>query len=611
MTAPTTIASLEKYLASYHLALVQDKDKGKSVVATAPLERGAIVTTSQPLGTVPLKANRHEFCNYCFRKLGSTATTYNQTTPLQRCSRCKSAYFCDMACFKNAWLSYHQFVCQPATPNNHHHHDDDESNNKINDDEEEDDSTLDLEMTERVALNVSRFMKRQQVNGEQQQGMEPNDEETVQVTMEAFASLMDHLDNHPHYLLDHYASVAKTAKEKSYLVDTPLQEKQLIQFLGRFKCNNFAIYDEQLFTMGEGTYPVASLFNHSCRPNAAVLFDGALLVIKAIDNIQPDEEITIAYVDIAHSRTARQKTLRDKYFFQCTCERCRDDNVIGRIDGMLGEEESDWDRAERLLNGHHGDPTKQDDISKHIMQLVEEEWDLPVMTKTYNRTNGTIPDRSKPLSLQYYVHFLLPFLTPYLWSASNPAIQFVGTRSPTHHSNSANSSATGTILKQLTAFDDPPRHAALPDSAASDSYHDILGAAIDQVSTYPPAEIIPFRITTLSACTKLFVDTMMEGNWRAATKLGMYVLVQYSIIYPPYHPMLAQHLLLLAKSAWNSIIQNEIQGGKLETFQERGVRRWILLAKEAILYTFGKQSTMWREVLELEWIFIREQNLKK
>ncbi|KAI7859935.1 hypothetical protein BDC45DRAFT_495342 [Circinella umbellata] len=603
-----TTESLRKYLASYQLALIEDKEKGRSVIATAPLERGSIITTSQPLGTVPLKANRHEFCNYCFRKLGSATATgtaavqySNAPPPLQRCSRCKSAYFCDMACFKNAWLSYHQFVCRPPSNDN-------DKNDNLDD---EDDSQLDLEMSERVALNVSRFMKRNQSKEQQQQEesqLEPNDEETVQVTMEAFASLMDHLDNHPRYLLDHYQFIAKTVKEKPYLCDTPLHEKDLVKFLGRFKCNNFAIYDEQLFTIGEGTYPIASLFNHSCRPNAAVLFDGSLLVIKAIDTIEPNEEITIAYVDIAHSRTERQKILREKYFFKCTCERCRDDNIIGRIDAMLGEEESDWDRAERLLNNsNHGDNKKQD-ISQQIMDLINNDWDLLEMTKTYNRRNGRIPDKSKPLSLQYYVHFFLPFLTPYLWSASNPAIQFVGTRSPPNSSSSssANSSAT---LKHLTEFDDPPAHAALPYPGGS--YREILESAIDQVSTYPPADIIPFRITTLSTCTRLFFDTMMEGQWRQATKLGMYILVQYSIIYPPYHPMLAQHLLLLAKSAWNSIIQNEIQGRKLETFQERGVRRWILLSKEAILYTFGKQSTMWREVLELEWIFIRDQNLKK
>ncbi|KAI8140884.1 hypothetical protein BJV82DRAFT_194136 [Fennellomyces sp. T-0311] len=569
-TAPCE--ALQKYLASYQLALVDDKLKGRSVVATAPLKRGSIVTTSQPLGTVPLKANRHEFCNYCFRKLG---TSQYSSAPLQRCSRCKSAYFCDMACFKNAWLSYHQFVCQPA------------DHSPV--DNNEDDSELDLEMAERVALNVSRYIKR---NTKVQQQIEPYDEETVQVTMEAFASLMDHLDSHPRYLLDHYAQVANTAKQKAYLSDTPLLEKDLVRFLGRFRCNNFAIYDEQLFTIGEGTYPVGSLFNHSCRPNAAVLFDGALLVIKAIDNIEPDEEVTIAYVDIAHSRQYRQKTLQEKYFFKCICERCSDDTVVGRIDAMLGEEESDWDRAESLLNGGTSE-------RERILEYLES-WDLLEMTRTFNRRSGAVPDVSKPLTLPYYVHFLLPFLTPYLWSASNPDIRFVGS------SPSANSSAT---LKHLTEFDDPPAAAALP--FPGETYRDILESAINQVLKYPLDEIIPFRITTLATSTRLFFDEMMEGHWRNATKIGMYILVQYSIIYPPYHPMLAQHLLLLAKSAWNSIIQNELQGRKLEKVQERGVRRWILLAKEAILHTFGKQSTMWREVIELEWIFIREQNLKK
>ncbi|KAI9319482.1 hypothetical protein BX666DRAFT_1926439 [Dichotomocladium elegans] len=572
------MASLEKYLGRSRLALVPDPTKGRKVIATSFIERGSVVITSQPLGTVPLEAHKNEFCNYCFRKLGTTATL-----PLKRCSRCKSAYFCDMGCFKNAWLSYHQFVCQPSRDN------------------DDDDQSRDLEMLERVALNVTRFYKRKAMMAAKAE--EPrNDaqaqttgEESIEVTMEAFESLMDHLDKHPRHLLaEQYDLLAEEALLKPYLDDTMLTKADLIRFLGIFRCNNFSIYDEQLFAVGEGTYPIASLFNHDCRPNAVAMFDGALLQVKAIDTVEPGEEITLAYIDIAHSRRVRQQTLQDKYYFKCKCDRCQDDsNIIGRIDGMLGEEASDWERAAETLSGGNQ--------REKILGLVETSWDLPRLTQTFNRHYGDVPDPSEALSLPVYVHFLLPLLTPYLWSTSNPSID-----------SSNRSGISSAPLECQTEFEDPDPFAARPNPG--DSYLDILGNAIEQTLSYPPAEIIPYRITTLATCTRLFFDEMMESHWCNATKLGMYILVQYAIIYPPYHPMLAQHLLLLSKSAWNSSIQHETATKAMigEKGQEcDDVRRWILLAKETIQCTFGKQSSMWHEIIELERIFIQDQKLKR
>lgn len=575
-----TASPLQQYLARHQLELIKDSNsnKGRSVVAKEVLHLGSVVITSQPLGTVPLKSHRHEFCNYCFRKIGSNRPDAN---PLQRCSRCKSAYFCDMICFKNAWLSYHQFVCQPH-------------NGAVNDnDDDEEDSERDLEMLERVALNVSRYNKRKaKMEEEGIQKIQEEEEESVEVTMEAFSSLMDHYHDHPKYLISQYNELAKTALQRPYLADIGLDKQELVRFLCRFRCNNFAICDEQLFAIGEGTYPVASLFNHSCRPNAAVIFDGALALVKALENIQPGEEITLAYVDVAHARPQRKQALKEKYFFECQCGRCTDNNYLGRIDAMLGQEDTIWDRAQSLLDE---DPTR-----KRLRQIVEQDWDLLHLTRSFTRRNDNVPDPTEPLTLPIYTHFMLVRLTPYLWAAVDPEIKFVKP-----------SSIPVSQMRNITEFDDPPAASARPFPGRT--YEEILTHALECVMSYKaPEDVVPYQISTLAKATRLFYDELMANRLRNATKLAMYIFVQYSIIYPPYHPMLAQHLLLLAKTAWNSVIQNELVtvNRRLEMVQERGIRRWILLAKHTILCTFGKQSNMWREVLELEWVFIREQKLK-
>lgn len=557
---------MERYLEHHNLTLVDSGDaiKGRGVHASTKIDRGTIIVTSQPLGTVVLPSSTPECCNYCFRKQPN----------LQRCSRCKKSYFCDMGCFQNAWLSYHQYVCTAATPH---------SPNGINDTAD----AMDLEMLERVTLNVGRHNKRMEKQQQQQQQQEGN-EETVLVTMDAFFSLTGHTQ--PPRVQEKFESIAAKALKKEYIQQTGLTSKELVQYLEVFKSNNFSIDDKEMFAIGEGTYPIASLFNHSCRPNAVVMFDGALAEIHAIEHIDADTEITISYVDAAHALRERQSTLKEKYFFKCACKRCVG-SYLTMIDTLLGdEEEFSWtDRAQQLL------VEKKDDTRTRLLKEVEE-WDLLEMCRLYDRNNDSCPDKSKPLTIANYTHYFIQLFAPYLVTCENHVL----------HTPSSQVNA-------LTSFDDPLPSLARP--AVQPTYDLILETAMSEMLEYPTDPehvIIPYRLSTLSTCTRLFYDEMADGHWRNAVKLGMYVLIQYCLIYPPYHPMLAQHFLILAKACWNSIIQSELlnDGQRLEKVYERGVRRWIMLSKETIAVSFGKHSSLWRETLELEWLFIREQKLK-
>ncbi|XP_076651451.1 SET and MYND domain containing, class 5 [Halictus rubicundus] len=78
---------------------------------------------------------------------------------------------------------------------------------------------------------------------------------------------------------------------------------------------------------GSGLYALQSAINHSCVPNAIVEFpfSNNVLVLKAIRNIQPEEEICISYLDECdqeRSRHSRQKALRSLYLFVCRCDKC-------------------------------------------------------------------------------------------------------------------------------------------------------------------------------------------------------------------------------------------------------------------------------------------------
>lgn len=79
---------------------------------------------------------------------------------------------------------------------------------------------------------------------------------------------------------------------------------------------------------GSGLYSLQSCINHSCNPNASVEFphSNSTLVVRALREIRPDEEICIAYLDECHlerSRHSRQKALSSLYLFLCKCDKCQ------------------------------------------------------------------------------------------------------------------------------------------------------------------------------------------------------------------------------------------------------------------------------------------------
>jgi len=81
---------------------------------------------------------------------------------------------------------------------------------------------------------------------------------------------------------------------------------------------------------GSGLYQLQSCCNHSCLANAEVTFpyNNSTLVLVAVQDIMPDEEICICYLDCCHrdrSRHSRRKILRQNYLFECLCQRCIDE----------------------------------------------------------------------------------------------------------------------------------------------------------------------------------------------------------------------------------------------------------------------------------------------
>ncbi|KAH6904885.1 hypothetical protein BKA70DRAFT_1294081 [Coprinopsis sp. MPI-PUGE-AT-0042] len=104
----------------------------------------------------------------------------------------------------------------------------------------------------------------------------------------------------------------------------------LVDLVSRFTSNTFTLATPSLSPIGACVSPAVALINHSCDPNAVVVFPRSasskehepLLQVVAIKAIQPGEEISTSYVDTTLPRPLRRQALKETYHFVCKCTLC-------------------------------------------------------------------------------------------------------------------------------------------------------------------------------------------------------------------------------------------------------------------------------------------------
>ena len=110
------------------------------------------------------------------------------------------------------------------------------------------------------------------------------------------------------------------------------------EIYGRLAINGFEICDEFGNNKAWGIYLGASVIDHSCCPNAHVVFEGKHIFVRALQDFdnhkcsQPDckfqthldmgAEVKISYIDVMDHTLMRRKKLLEQYYFTCQCQRC-------------------------------------------------------------------------------------------------------------------------------------------------------------------------------------------------------------------------------------------------------------------------------------------------
>ncbi|KAL7118030.1 hypothetical protein ACP275_03G110000 [Erythranthe tilingii] len=275
---------LQKELNDKGLAVSTLPQKGRCLFTTRDFSPGEVIISQIPYVAVPNKNKEspESKCEWCF-----------SSNTLKACSACRVVWYCSSNCQKSDW-KFHRVECRTL-------------------------SKVDKErvklLTPSVRLMVKLCIRRKLE-------IEKIFPATVADNYKHVDALVSHMSEVEEKQLILYAQMANLVNLILQWPDSEINIKEIAENFSKLACNAHTICDSELRPLGTGLYPVISIINHSCLPNSVLVFEERLAVVRAMQNIPKGAEVTISYVEIAGSTITRQKSLKEQYFFTCSCSRC-------------------------------------------------------------------------------------------------------------------------------------------------------------------------------------------------------------------------------------------------------------------------------------------------
>lgn len=239
---------------------------------------GELIYLSKPYAYILAEEAKGQRCDHCFKKCDG----------LKRCSQCSYLYFCDRNCQKEAW-EIHKIECKLMK----------EASPLL--------LPKSLLLLSRILFKIQKFGVHEPV--EEIWGHKMN-----------FSRLVSHAEE----ISDEMITTAYELMTSYFRGHDVPSVSTLREMIGKIKVNTFSILDEEMRSIGGGLYLGGSIFDHSCEPNAEIVFNGLDLLIRAVKEI-PHRDVTriyISYIDQLQLREDRQNYLNNHYYFTCQCPRC-------------------------------------------------------------------------------------------------------------------------------------------------------------------------------------------------------------------------------------------------------------------------------------------------
>uniref|UniRef100_A0A3B3USK6 [histone H3]-lysine(4) N-trimethyltransferase n=1 Tax=Poecilia latipinna TaxID=48699 RepID=A0A3B3USK6_9TELE len=250
--------------------------KGRGLRASRELSTGEVLLAEPGYAAVVYSSLASQVCHSCFRRQAN----------LHRCAQCRFAHYCNRTCQTAGW-DEHKQECAAirklgAAPN------------------------------ENVRLAGRLLWRRNR-----DQGLASDSQ------LLAVDQLQDHLRDLPGDQLQ-----ALQADVQTFLRFWSCGSKQhpadfISHVFSLIKSNGLTLPDQRgLQMVGLGLFPNLSLVNHDCWPNCTATLNHGKMELRALGRICQGEELTISYVDALNLSADRQKQLKERFHFDCSCDHC-------------------------------------------------------------------------------------------------------------------------------------------------------------------------------------------------------------------------------------------------------------------------------------------------
>ncbi|GJV07294.1 histone-lysine N-methyltransferase ASHR1 [Tanacetum coccineum] len=267
-------------LRDYSLSVSTLPDKGRCLFTARDFSPGDVVFSQEPYVSVPTKTSVESRCSWCFA-----------SSDVKRCSSCHVVWYCCSRCQKSDW-KLHRLECQLLAHL---------EKNRLR------------SLTPSIRLIVKLYLRRKLQN----EKVIPS---TAMDNYNLVKDLVSHISEVEETQMVLYAQMASLV---NVILQWPgLDIKEIAESFSKLACNAHTVCDSELIPLGTGLYPVISIINHSCSPNAVLVFEGRIATVRAVQHIPKGSEVLISYIETAGSTMTRQKALREQYFFTCSCTRC-------------------------------------------------------------------------------------------------------------------------------------------------------------------------------------------------------------------------------------------------------------------------------------------------
>mmetsp|Transcript_2867 Transcript_2867/g.10384 ORF Transcript_2867/g.10384 Transcript_2867/m.10384 type:complete len:510 (-) Transcript_2867:201-1730(-) len=259
--------------------VVATRQQGRHLKATARFGPGDVVLSEAPLAAVLYDHSIPERCEWCWRKRDEI-----EGSQLKICQQSKWARFCGRECQGHAWKAYYKRECEAL-------------------------KVLGKKRPPPTVRLAARLLEK----------MDQSDQ-----ARRAVEGLLSHWDEAGEQTKETYAHMALAALS-FFLPGVELKQQEMgdgshrtrstAHLFGRMACNCHTTHDEEVRHVGIGLYTFAAMANHSSNPSCTQFFQGSRMHFRALRTIEPGDEVTIAYVEIAACYPELRHTLLTQYYF--------------------------------------------------------------------------------------------------------------------------------------------------------------------------------------------------------------------------------------------------------------------------------------------------------